>query len=177
MDRHLWVMTAMLAALVAAGCASAPRHTSAGKPARASEDRPYDFRSEGNPPPASTDDTPVEPDIEEIPVAEGALEVSEAQAPPPDTTRAAAPADSTTDGFRVQVFATSDREVAENAARVAEQRVGLGAYIDLEDGMYKVRVGDYVTRPDAETALATLRSHYYPDAWIVPARVRVPRAP
>jgi len=36
-------------------------------------------------------------------------------------------------------------------------------------------VGDYVDRGVAEKALATVRSHYYPDAWIVPARVRVPR--
>ena len=174
MQTLVWVLAA--AALIA-GCASAPRHTTAAKPKRATESKPYDFRGEGTVPPASGDNTPVEPDVEEIPLSDGSLDVTEAEAPPRDTLQAPAVVDSTTDGFRVQVFASADREVAENAARAAEQRLGVPAYTDLEDGMYKIRVGDYLARPDAEAALATMRSHYYPDAWIVPARVRVPRRP
>ncbi|HEX5131852.1 MAG TPA: SPOR domain-containing protein [Candidatus Krumholzibacteria bacterium] len=156
-----------------AGCAAAPRNTTSKPPEPASDERPYDFKQEGRvPAPASS--TPVEADVEEIPLSSGGLDVSDAEAPPPDTTAAARP-DSTADGFRVQVFASADREVAQNAARVAEERLGLPAYVDLEAGMYKVRMGDYLQRPAAEAALGTLRSHYYPDAWIVPARVRVPR--
>lgn len=173
MDPVLWIAAMALIA----GCAPAPRHTAATRTTRASESKPYDFRSEGKVPPPPADATPVEPDVEEIPLSGGSLDVTDAEAPPPDTVRAPAPADSSAEGFRVQVFASADREVAENAARAAEQRLGVTAYTDLEEGMYKVRVGDYLRRPDAEAALATMRSHYYPDAWIVPARVRVPRSP
>ena len=166
---------AVVAAVLCA-CASQPRHKRAATPEKAPASGTYDFRSEGTVPPA--DAAPVEPDVEEIPLAGESLEVAEAEAPPaPDTLKAPAAADSTADGFRVQIFASSDRDVAGNAARVAEERLGIAAYTDLEAGMYKVRVGDYVQRPDAEAALKTFRSHYYPDAWIVPARVRVPRAP
>ena len=175
--RDILVLALTVGALVA-GCAAAPRHnTPAGKTERASDSKPYDFRTEGTLPPASTDNTPVEADVEEIPLSDGSLDVSDAEAPPPDTLRTSALADSTAEGFRVQIFASADREIAENAARVAEQRLGISAYTDLEAGMYKVRVGDYPQRADAEAALGTLRSHYYPDAWIVPARVRVPRQP
>lgn len=175
MTARAYILLCLAAALLSA-CASAPRHTASAQPKRASEGKPYDFRAEGTIPPAAGSDAPVEADVEEIPVAQESLSVSDADAPPPDTTRAAAAADSSADGFRVQVFASSDREIAENAGRVATERFGLPAYTDLEAGMYKVRVGDYGTRKDAEAALATFRSHYYPDAWIVPARIRVPRA-
>jgi hypothetical protein len=176
MRLRVGIPLAVVAALVCA-CAAQPRQKSAGTPERASASKPYDFRSEGKVPPP--DAAPVEPDVEEMPMAGERVEVSEADVPPPpppDTT-AVLRADSTTDGFRIQVFATGDREVAENAASVAQQRLGLAAYTDLEAGMYKIRVGDYLRRPDAEAALKTFRSHYYPDAWIVPARIRVPRNP
>lgn len=163
-----------LAGLFAAGCASAPRHT-AKKPATGTETGTYDFRTEGTIPPAGADEPAVAADVEEIPLTGDTLDVSEAEAPPPDTLQAPAPVDSTTDGFRIQVFATADRDVAQGAAGVASERLGLPAYTDLEGGVYKVRVGNYLERGVAEKALATVRSHYYPDAWIVPARVHVPR--
>lgn len=171
------VLSLLIVAALAAGCAAAPRHNTSSKPQRASESKPYDFRSEGKLPPAGADKAPVEADVEEIPLTDGSLEVSEAEAPPRDTLQVAAPADSTTDGFRVQIFASADREVAENAARAVQQRLGVAAYTELEGGMYKVRAGDYLTRADAETALATMRRHYYPDAWIVATRVVVLRRP
>jgi cell division septation protein DedD len=174
--RHI-DLTALLVASCLAGCASGPSGSSTARPADAGSKQPYDLRSEGEIPPASSNDAPVEADVEEMPISGGSLDVTDAVAPPPDTLRAPAVADSTAEGFRVQVFASSDREVANNAARVAEQRLGLRAYTVLDGGMYKVRVGDYLRRPDAEAAMATMRSHYYPDAWIVPARVRVPRKP
>ncbi len=164
----------VLLGLFAAGCASAPRHT-AKKPAPGTETGAYDFRSEGTIPQAGADEAAVVADVEEIPLAGDTLDVREAEAPPPDTLKTPAPVDSTADGFRIQVFATADRDVAQGAAGVASERLGLPAYTDLEGGVYKVRVGDYVDRGVAEEALATVRSHYYPDAWIVPARVRVPR--
>jgi len=85
-------------------------------------------------------------------------------------------AESTADGFRVQVFASSDREIAENARMVATQRLRLPGYLDLEAGVYKVRVGDFVTRADADKALPTVRAADYADAWIVASKVVVARA-
>lgn len=169
-------LAVIVSALLLSGCAAAPRHASTSSAKRADGKAPYDFRSEGSIP-ADANPAPVEADVEEMPLSGDSLDVSDAPVPPPDTTRTVAPADSMADGFRIQIFATGDREVAENAARVATDRLSLPAYTGLEGGMYKVRVGDYTTRRAAEAALGTLRGHYYPDAWIVPARVKVPRTP
>lgn len=175
MKSILNMAVALTGVLLLGACATAPRHTT-GKTA-STEKTPYDFRSEGRIPPPSPTQAPVEPDVEEIPLPDSALDVTNA-APPPDTVRTPpAPADSTAAGFRIQVFASSDRTVAESAAAAAEQRLGIKAYVDLDAGMYKVRVGDFVDRKAAEAVLPTLRGHYYQDAWIVPATVRVPRKP
>jgi cell division septation protein DedD len=178
--RALLTRIALYAGLLLLGaCAAAPRHTTASAPAKGTDSAPYDFKGEGTVPAPASSDVPAEADVEEIPLADSSLDVTEAEAPPPDTVRTPppAPADSTADGFRIQVFASSDKDVAQNAASVAEQRLGIKAYVDLDGGMYKVRVGDFADRKAADTVLPTLRSHYYPDAWVVPARVRVPRKP
>jgi len=170
------ISVAVTTALVLGACgASAPpkRKPAAVEPAAGGA---YDFRSEGRIPPATAGEARVEPDVEEMAVSDSGLEVSEAEAPPDTAPRVAAPADSVADGFRIQVFASQDREVAETSRLAAADRLGVPAYMDLEGGMYKVRVGDYATRADADAALATLRKHYYPDAWVVAARIRVPRA-
>jgi hypothetical protein len=170
---------AWVAALALAGCAGAPPKGAAPKkPAptqRASDDKPYDFRSEGKIPPLNPDDAANEPDIEEIGVTETAIDVADAEAPP-DTIREPAPADTLIDGFRVQVFATADREIAENAAKVAQGKLSLTSYVELESGMYKVRAGDFSTRAEADQALAPVRRQY-PDAWVVPSKIRASRTP
>jgi cell division septation protein DedD len=176
------VFLTMIAATASAwlvGCASAP--SSPGRPARpasverASESKPYDFRSEGKIPPLSPSDAPNEPDVEEMGIVETPIEASDAEAPP-RTEPVTEPADTLVDGFRVQVFASADRDIAENAARGAQERLGLASYVELDGGMYKVRVGDFAARPEADRALAGVRSHY-PDAWIVPSKVRASRSP
>ena len=43
---------------------------------------------------------------------------------------------------------------------------GVAVYIDYEDGLYKVRVGDFATRSAASEARARLSADY-PECWIV----------
>jgi cell division septation protein DedD len=180
--------TATLSALLAlsmigalTGCASAPP---AGAPAhkstaveRGSDSKPYDFRSEGKIPPLTPADAPNEPDVEEMGVTETPIDVTDSAAPPDTAPKAsAAPADMLVDGFRVQVFASADREIAENASRGAEDRLNIPSYVDLDGGMYKVRVGNFTTRAQADQALGAIRREYA-DAWVVASKVRAPRAP
>ncbi|HXV14602.1 MAG TPA: SPOR domain-containing protein [Candidatus Krumholzibacteria bacterium] len=177
------LLTTMLVATAAAwlsGCATVP--SSSGTPSRpasverASDRNPYDFRSEGKIPPLSPSDAPNEPDVEEMGITETAIESSDAEAPPDTAARAPEPTDTLVDGFRVQVFASADREIAENAARGAQERLGLASYVELDGGVYKVRVGDYAARAQADQALAAVRRHYA-DAWIVPSKVRAAQRP
>jgi hypothetical protein len=170
------IVCAAFAVVALGGCASTAPTAHKAPVARSSDAAPYDFKREGQVPPATPADSRSEVDVEEIPMTQESIDVSEAEAPPVDTTRAPVMADSIADGFRVQVFASSDREVAENARVVATQRLRMPGYLDLEAGVYKLRVGDFVTRADAEKALATVRATEYADAWIVPSKVVVVRA-
>lgn len=172
-------------ALFAACAGAPPKETRTAKPMpveRASEKKPYDFRSEGTIPPLKPDDAANEPDVEERGVSETPIDVSDAEAPPvtaPPPSPApvvpvAAASEALIDGFRVQVFAGADREIAENAARVAQERLGQPTYVELDGGMYKVRAGDFTTRELANQALPAIRAAY-PDAWIVGSKVRAPQ--
>lgn len=164
---------AMTACLAACGATAPPKQNSSRvEPAKGG----YDFKSEGKIPPPAGGSARPEADVEEIAVSDTSLDVSEADAPRDTTAPAPVVSDSTADGFRIQIFASADRDVAENARNVAASRLNLPAYLDLDSGVYKVRIGDYVTRDQATAALPSVRGQFYPDAWVVPARVNMPKA-
>ena len=53
-----------------------------------------------------------------------------------------------------------------NPPGVGATALGIAVYIDYEDGLYKVRAGDFATRARASEARAKLAADY-PDCWIV----------
>ena len=176
-------IAALVAALALSACASAPPSGERpAKPAkqppveRASKDKPYDFKSEGTIPPLKPDDAANEPDVQEMGVSDSAdIDVSDADAPP--VSAPPAPSEpALIDGFRVQVLATGDRDIADNAAREAQARLGIPAYVDLDGGMYKVRAGDFATRAEADQALPAIRKQY-PDAWVIASKIRATQRP
>ncbi|NIT35759.1 MAG: hypothetical protein GTN49_04560 [candidate division Zixibacteria bacterium] len=72
------------------------------------------------------------------------------------------------DGYRVQVVASSYQDNANGVAdQVRAAFPGTGVYVEHIQGLYKVRVGDYVDRAAAEAMRDRLRNAGYPDAWIV----------
>lgn len=82
------------------------------------------------------------------------------------------------DGFRIQVFSTTDRR---NAERVQNEAVSWweGAFgespsttIAYIEPYYRVRLGTYASEREAENALGTVRRQYS-DAFTVPDRVTV----
>jgi cell division septation protein DedD len=88
-----------------------------------------------------------------------------AAAPPPPAASAA--------GFRVQVLSVSSRADADaEAARLS--RRGLPAHVEPGTGpkgtVYRVRVGPFPTREEAEEATRRLSSEGRRDTWIVPPR-------
>ncbi|HEY4612469.1 MAG TPA: SPOR domain-containing protein [Bacteroidota bacterium] len=85
-------------------------------------------------------------------------------------------------GFRIQIFASARIDEATLAKQTAAQAITTDSlYIVYDPPVYKVRVGDYATRLDANRALVPVIQRGYPDAWIVTDRivqrkfVRVPR--
>ena len=79
------------------------------------------------------------------------------------------------EGFRIQVFSFQDREAAIQAQKKVQANLkdtGVKVYLDEEAPYYKIRVGDYSSRTEAESALRLLKtSAGYRDAWIVKALV------
>jgi|WetSurMetagenome_2_1015567.scaffolds.fasta_scaffold19712_4 hypothetical protein len=74
-------------------------------------------------------------------------------------------------GYRIQVFASGDRAAAEKIKEKIVADTAMNAYIEYEDGMYKVRAGDFAERKDAAQARLKLAGAY-PGSWIVRTTIR-----
>jgi len=83
----------------------------------------------------------------------------------------------TTMGYRVQIFASRTSEGAERVAAEARFKFSEPVYVEYLPGTigpYKVRVGDFLNKSDAEILRNKARMMGYPDAWIVQTEVNVP---
>lgn len=84
---------------------------------------------------------------------------------------------SPTEVFRVQVF-TSRLYTEATAERVlAEEIFNLPVHLDYEVPYYKLRVGDFLTRDDAEEMISEIRSIGYRNAWVARVVLRIRQAP
>jgi cell division protein FtsN len=74
-------------------------------------------------------------------------------------------------GYRIQVFASGDRSAAERVRERIVAETAMSAYIEYEEGLYKVRAGDFAERADAAQAGLKLAGAY-PGSWIVRTTIR-----
>ena len=77
-------------------------------------------------------------------------------------------------GFRIQIFATQDREQAYLLKEEALQIFGksdINVYIEFDAPYYKIRVGDCSNREDAGNVKNIARNKGYNKAWVVKAIV------
>jgi hypothetical protein len=75
-------------------------------------------------------------------------------------------------GFRIQVFSSSGvDEAALMKEVVIEKFSGDSVYVVYDAPVYKVRVGDFVNRYEANQRLPEFIEKGYRDAWIVPDRI------
>jgi hypothetical protein len=84
----------------------------------------------------------------------------------------AAVADEIVQGFRIQIVSSPNLDDA-NAARESalERFLADSIYILFDPPVYKVRVGDFLTRFEASSRLPEFLEVGYRDAWIVPDRI------
>jgi cell division septation protein DedD len=159
--------------VLAAGCAS-NRPAPASK--SASDREPYRLESEGQ---AELDESTIRREVdridefEEVAVTESDFPVQDVE-PVEDAAPVDTPVDSTltsAPGYRVQIFAASGRVSAEAMRKTVAEVMGVPAYVEQVDGVYKVRVGDCRSRPEAEDLLQRCRQSGYADAWIVSSMV------
>ena len=75
-------------------------------------------------------------------------------------------------GFRVQVSFSEDIEQANKfKSELSPLLPNEWVYVVYEAPYYKVRVGDFLTRPEANPTMKSLIEIGYKDAWIVPDKV------
>lgn len=72
--------------------------------------------------------------------------------------------------WRIQVFATQDRELADRTAREAAQLLHCRVYVDSEASHFKVRLGDF----DSEQAAGALRDQALRAGYSGAFRIRCP---
>jgi hypothetical protein len=81
----------------------------------------------------------------------------------------------TREGFRIQIFAGRSREGAQRAkSRFLQSFPGMSSYLRHMPPTYRVRVGDFLDRMDAQRAVRELKS-VFPDAFVVPDEINLPR--
>jgi hypothetical protein len=159
-------------------------------PAAKKTTEPYRVEKEGKIPPLAPTDVRKAVDEEEkyedLPVTEDGVVVEEftpleesPPSPPAGTVKPGVPASVETQrdtmmGYRIQIFASANEAAARSVREAAEVSVGVAAYVEIVDGVYKVRAGDCPSRPEAEALLEKCRSAGYGDAWIATTRIFMP---
>ena len=78
------------------------------------------------------------------------------------------------DGFRIQIFATKDIEVATLQKKEAEYEFandGIAVYIEFDSPLYKLRVGDCTTREEAEQLHTRIKQRGFSTSFVVKTKV------
>jgi cell division protein FtsN len=75
------------------------------------------------------------------------------------------------EGFRVQVLATRTRDNADQLRQTLAEGYAEEIYIVFEAPNYKVRMGNFFDRKQAEKFRQTLVKKGYPSAWIIRTRI------
>ncbi len=75
-------------------------------------------------------------------------------------------------GYRVQIFATADEVRAKQVASEARSRFAEPVYVQYEVPLYKVRVGDCVTRGEVDALKERAVALGYDGAWIAETTVQ-----
>ena len=75
------------------------------------------------------------------------------------------------DGFKVQVFASRFSHSADSLKAVLDEKVDEDVSIVFDAPVYKVRVGNFVARNEAEKMRMNLVKFGYDTAWIVRSKV------
>jgi hypothetical protein len=120
-------------------------------------EEPYDLESE----------MPEDDSVGESETAEESIEPVKADTfSVEETVEPAAPTAAYELGYRVQLAAFAESAGARDLKKKVMAAARIAVYIDYEDGLYKVRAGDFATRAEAAEARTKLAADY-PDCWIV----------
>jgi len=78
-----------------------------------------------------------------------------------------------TNGFRIQIYVGNDRKSADDAKIYTYQKYPeIFPYLSYQQPIYKVKIGDFLNRMDAERYYSDIKE-LYPSAMILPDRVEI----
>lgn len=80
-------------------------------------------------------------------------------------------------GFRVQLYSLTSRETAEAALSQVKQTLeewSYGVYLQEESGSFKIRVGDFEDKADADVLRDWFRRKGFVDAWTASTLIQAP---
>lgn len=78
-------------------------------------------------------------------------------------------------GFRIQIYVGNDRKAADDAKIYTYQTYPeIFPYLSYQQPIYKVKIGDFLNRMDAERYFVNIKENY-PSAMILPDRVEIKR--
>ena len=95
---------------------------------------------------------------------------------PPASTPAIPPRFKEIEGFRVQVFAATDSVNARSTRNELMSMVEDSVHFFPEKGLYKIQVGDYQWRYQADAMKTQMRQNGYPGAWVIQRMIIIPAA-
>jgi cell division septation protein DedD len=165
-----------------AGSVSAPEH-----PVTAIKDiDPFEygdefaFRPKGIPPDASPENKPVE-SVSTAPAGEKikpSVSAEEKPSPPaagkPENAVKETPPVSGRTVYRVQIGIFEERQSAERRAEEARLKVDREVYVEFEPPFYRVRVGDFTTRKEAEEFVKILQDYGFRGSFWVMKNINTP---
>jgi hypothetical protein len=79
--------------------------------------------------------------------------------------------------YRIQIFTSRLYTEANRELALAEEIFNLPVHLDYEVPYYKLRVGDFSSRVEAEDMLPEIRAIGYRDAWVARVVLRIRQAP
>ncbi len=78
-----------------------------------------------------------------------------------------------TNGFRIQIYVGNDRKMADDAKIYTYQKYPeIFPYLSFQQPIYKVKIGDFLNRMDAERYFSDIKETY-PSAMILPDKVEI----
>ena len=77
----------------------------------------------------------------------------------------------TQEGYRLQIFESSSVEETNQTLRKFESSLKDSVYMVFEAPLYKIRLGNFVTKNEAEKEKANLTKKGYKNIWIVRSRI------
>ena len=77
----------------------------------------------------------------------------------------------TQEGYRLQIFESSSVEEANRTLRKFERSLKDSVYMVFEAPLYKLRLGNFVTKKEAEKQKENLNKKGYKNIWIVRSRI------